>query len=77
MVILDKTIKEAYLIYAAIPSSHRLHSTVTKKLRKYADFKEELIRIWKLKTACIVDQFFQSNTTFLFNIIININIINI
>jgi hypothetical protein len=48
---LDKTIKEAYLIVVAIPNSHSLHSTITEKLQKYTDLKEELIRIWQLTTA--------------------------
>jgi hypothetical protein len=34
---LDKTIREAYLIDAAIPSSYNLYITITKKLRKYTD----------------------------------------
>jgi len=29
----------------AIPNSHNLHCTVTEKLQKYADLKEELIRM--------------------------------
>jgi hypothetical protein len=51
IIILDKTIKEAYLIVVAIPNSHSLHSTITEKLQKYTDLKEELIRIWQLTTA--------------------------
>jgi hypothetical protein len=51
---LDKTIREAYLTDAAIPSSHNLHSTITENLQKYTDLKEGLVRIWKLKTACII-----------------------
>jgi hypothetical protein len=35
----------------AIPTSHKLHCTVSEKLQKYADLKEELIRMWQLKTA--------------------------
>jgi len=37
----EKTTKEAYLIDAEIPNSHNLHSTITKKLQKYTDLKEE------------------------------------
>jgi hypothetical protein len=37
-----------------IPSSHNLHSTITKKLQKYADLKEQLLRIWQMKMACII-----------------------
>jgi hypothetical protein len=38
---LNKTTKEAYLIY----SSHNLYSTITEKLQKYTDLKEELMPI--------------------------------
>jgi hypothetical protein len=41
-VILDKSIKEANLTDIAIPNSHNLHGTITKKLQKYTDLKEEL-----------------------------------
>ena len=42
---LDKIIKEAYSIDVAIPNSHNLHSTITEKLQKYTDLKEDLIEI--------------------------------
>ena len=54
IVLLDKTIKEAYLIDVAISNSHNIHSTITEKLQKCTDLKEKLIGIWKLKTACII-----------------------
>jgi len=50
----EKTTREAYLIDAVIPNCHNLHSTITKKLQKYADLKEELIKIWHLKMACTI-----------------------
>jgi hypothetical protein len=31
-----------------------LHSTINEKLQKYTDLKEELVRIWQLKTAHIL-----------------------
>jgi hypothetical protein len=42
---LDKTIKDAYSIDVAILNSHNLHSTITEKLQKYTDLKEDLIEI--------------------------------
>jgi hypothetical protein len=51
---LTKTIKKAYLIHVAIPNSHNLHSTITEKLQKYTDLKQELISIWQLKMAYIM-----------------------
>jgi len=46
IVLLDETIKEAYLIDVAIPDSHKLYNTITERLQKYT---KELIRIWQLK----------------------------
>ena len=37
----EKTTKEAYLIDAVIPNSHILHNTITKKLQKDTNLKEE------------------------------------
>jgi len=51
IVILDRPIKETYLIDVAIPNSHNLHRIITKKPQKYADLKEEVIRVWQLKMA--------------------------
>ena len=50
----DKIIKQAYLIGAATPNSHILHSTLTEKFHKATDLKEELIRIRQLTTAYII-----------------------
>ena len=52
--IFDKTIKEAYLIHVAVRNSHIVCSTMTKKLQQCADLKEELIRIWQLKTTYVI-----------------------
>jgi hypothetical protein len=40
--ILDKIIEDALLINIAISSTQSLHSTITEKLQKYTDLKEEL-----------------------------------
>ena len=48
---LHKTTTEAHSMSAAIPNSHILHSTITQRLQKYTDLKEELIRKWQMKTA--------------------------
>ena len=37
----------------AIPNSHNLYSTITERLQKYTDLKEQLIRIWQMNTAYI------------------------
>ena len=49
-----KTTKEAHSMSVAIPKSHNLHSTITERLQKYTDWKEQLIRIRKMKTAYIL-----------------------
>ena len=54
MVMLDKNIKEAYVIDVAIPNSHHLYSTIIEKLQKYADLQEQLTRIWQLNEVYIV-----------------------
>jgi hypothetical protein len=51
IVTLDRHIKQTYSIDVAIPNSHNLHRTITEKPQKYADLKEEVIRIWQLNTA--------------------------
>ena len=48
-IMVDDTIKAAYLIDVATPNSHNLHSTMTRNPHKYANLKEELIRMWQIK----------------------------
>jgi len=49
VVLLDKTVKEAHLRDVEISKSHNLHSTITEKLNKYKDLKDELTEYnnWK------------------------------
>ena len=54
IVVLHKTIKEEYLIYAAISNSHNLHSTNTDKLQKYTDLIEQLTSPLQLQTTYII-----------------------
>jgi len=54
IVILGKTVKEARLIDVAVPKSHNLHSAITERFQTYADLKGEPIRIWQMKTVCII-----------------------
>jgi ribosomal protein S24E len=49
---LDKTVKEAHTIDAATGDSHTLHNTVSEKLWKFTDLKEQLVVIWQMKTTC-------------------------
>jgi hypothetical protein len=41
VIIFDKTIKETYLIDATVLNSHNLHSTITEKLQKCTEVKQE------------------------------------
>ena len=47
---LDKIIK----VGVAIPNTHSLHSTITKRLQKHTDLKKQLARIWQLKAAYVI-----------------------
>jgi hypothetical protein len=49
---LDRTIIEEYLIDVVIPNNH-FYNTITEKLQKYTDLKEELTRIWQLNAVYI------------------------
>ena len=53
-VILDKSIKETNLIDVAIPNSRNFHGTITEKLQKYTDLKEELQESGNCKMAYII-----------------------
>ena len=57
-----KTIKEAYLRTAAIPNTHSRHSTITKNLQKYTEWKEQLI-ILELKRPIWYLQYCSTNRT--------------
>jgi hypothetical protein len=54
MIMLDKTIKKAYSIDAAIPNSQKLYNAIAEKLQKYTAFKEELVTIWHLIAVYMV-----------------------
>jgi hypothetical protein len=43
-----------YIRDIAIPNSHNLYSTITKKLQKYTDLKKGLLKTWYLKTVYII-----------------------
>ena len=45
---LDKTIKVAYSVDAAIPNSDKIHSLITDKHQVYTDLKHGRTNIWKL-----------------------------
>jgi hypothetical protein len=50
MFMVNRNMKEAYLLNVAISNNH----TITVKLQKYTDLKEETTRIWQLNAICVV-----------------------
>jgi hypothetical protein len=53
IVMLDRSTKEACLMDVSTPNNHNFHSTITEKLQKHINLKEELTRIWQLNTIYI------------------------
>jgi len=53
VVVLKLTIKEAYLADVAIPNANKPRSTITERLQKYTDLKDELTRIRQLNAVYI------------------------
>jgi hypothetical protein len=51
IIILHTTIKEAYLRTLTTPISRKFQRATTEKLQKHTDLKEELLRLWQLKTT--------------------------
>ena len=52
--LLDKTNKTAYLIDIAVPNTHNIQKTISEKIHKYSELKEEVLRIWNLQKVYIV-----------------------
>ena len=52
--LIDKINKQTYLIDITIPNTHNLQKSVTEKINKYTELKEEVTRIWKMEKVYIV-----------------------
>ncbi|KAL0810623.1 hypothetical protein ABMA28_010737 [Loxostege sticticalis] len=50
----DKKNHKAYIIDIAIPNSHNMQNTISEKLTKYTDLKDEIKRMWRLAEVTIV-----------------------
>ncbi|KAG6439021.1 hypothetical protein O3G_MSEX000416 [Manduca sexta] len=50
----DKHSKTTYLIDIAIPNTHNIQKTVTEKIAKYTELKDEVTRIWKQEKVYVV-----------------------
>ncbi|XP_064292512.1 uncharacterized protein LOC135310067 [Plodia interpunctella] len=54
IVLQDKLNKTTYLIDIAVPNTHNLTKTITEKIHKYTDLKDEIYRIWNQDKVFIV-----------------------
>ncbi|KAL0852393.1 hypothetical protein ABMA28_000587 [Loxostege sticticalis] len=52
--VLDKLNKTVYFIDVAIPNTHNIKKTISDKIHKYSELKEEVLRIWNLDKVYIV-----------------------
>ncbi|CAG4968893.1 unnamed protein product [Colias eurytheme] len=51
---IDKVNKAAYLIDIAIPNTHNIQSTISHKINKYLELKDEITRMWNLRKVSII-----------------------
>jgi hypothetical protein len=49
-----KPSKAAHSVDVAVPNSHNIHRTIVKKVQKYRDLQEDLVRIRKVKKAITI-----------------------
>lgn len=54
LTLLDKINNTALLIDIAIPNTHNLQATISEKMSKYIDLKNEITRMWRLHKVSIV-----------------------
>ncbi|KAL0867793.1 hypothetical protein ABMA27_008500 [Loxostege sticticalis] len=54
IILQDKINKTTYIIDIALPNTHNIQKTITDKLTKYIDLKQEILRIWKQNKVVIV-----------------------
>ncbi|KAL0822073.1 hypothetical protein ABMA28_005438 [Loxostege sticticalis] len=52
--LIDKQNKQVYIIDVAVPNTHNLHKTITEKIHKYTELKEEIVKIWQMDKVHIV-----------------------
>lgn len=45
--LIDKANKTTLLIDITVSNTHNIQKTITEKLNKYAELKEEIMRIWR------------------------------
>ena len=54
IVVVDKTMKEVYIIDIAIPADKKVNFKQEEKITKYQDLKMEVKRLWKMKRVKVV-----------------------
>ncbi|KAL0812006.1 hypothetical protein ABMA28_009402 [Loxostege sticticalis] len=52
--LIDKPNKTVHIIDIAVPNTHNLHKTITEKIHKYTELKDEILHIWKMEKVFIV-----------------------
>ncbi|KAJ0173906.1 hypothetical protein K1T71_010052 [Dendrolimus kikuchii] len=52
--LINKTTKTGYLIDIAIPNTHNIQTTISEKLTKYTELKDEITRLWHLQNVTII-----------------------
>lgn len=52
--LVDKLNKKTFIIDIAIPNTHNIQTTISEKLRKYTDLKDEITRIWNMDHVSII-----------------------
>ncbi|XP_026323226.1 uncharacterized protein LOC113232673 [Hyposmocoma kahamanoa] len=50
----DKLNKITYLIDIAVPNTHNIQKTIIEKISKYAELKDELVRIWRQEKVYVI-----------------------
>ncbi|CAK1579741.1 unnamed protein product [Parnassius mnemosyne] len=54
IILQDKINKITYLIDIAVPNTHNIQKTITEKICKYAELKDEVTRIWRQEKVYVV-----------------------
>ncbi|KAG6462064.1 hypothetical protein O3G_MSEX013040 [Manduca sexta] len=75
--LIDKVKKEIYIIDIAVPNTHNIQKTITEKIHKYTELKEEVHRIWKMDRVYIVPLVLSSTGVIPKYLLHSLNVINL
>ncbi|KAL1459127.1 hypothetical protein WDU94_011134 [Cyamophila willieti] len=54
LILVDKKKQSAIIIDIAVPLTHNIVKTENEKMKKYEELKNEIMKIWKLKSVSII-----------------------